>query len=125
MSLKPAPMLPLLLAALAAAPAWAQGVPAEGLRIMTTGNLGNCVACHALPGQKDLQSTFGPALAGVGARYDALQLRQWVTDARTIKPGTLMPPFGTTQGTNEAVRAQSILDPGQIEHVVAALQSLR
>ena len=125
MSLKPAALLPLLLAALAAAPAWAQGVPAEGLRIMTTGNLGNCVACHALPGQKDLQSTFGPALAGVGARYDAAQLRQWVTDARKIKPGTLMPPFGTTQGTNEAVRAQPILGEDQIEHVVAALQSLR
>ena len=125
MHLKPASLLPLLLAALAAAPARAQGLPAEGLRIMTTGNLGNCVACHALPGQKDLQSTFGPALAGVGTRYDAAQLRQWVTDARTVKPATLMPPFGTTQGTNEAVRAQSILDPGQIEHVVAALLSLR
>ena len=125
MRLKLAPLLPLLLAALAAAPAQSQGLPAEGLRIMATGNLGNCVACHALPGQKDLQSTFGPALAGVGNRYDALQLRQWVTDARSIKPGALMPPFGTTQGTNEAVRAQPILDPGQIEHVVAALQSLR
>lgn len=103
----------------------AQGVAAEGLRIMTTGSLGNCVACHALPGQKDIPSTFGPSLSGVGARYDATQLRQWVTDARLVKPDTLMPPFGTTQGTNASVRAQSMLTPEQIDQVVEALAMLK
>jgi hypothetical protein len=61
----------------------------------------------------------------VGERYDVATLRQWVTDARKIKPDTLMPPFGTTQGTREAIRAQSMLSEEQIERVVAALQSLR
>ncbi len=92
---------------------------------MSTGNLGNCLACHALPGQKDLRSTFAPALEKVASRYDADTLRQWVTDARKIKPDTLMPPFGTTQGTHGAIRAQSILNAEQIELVVAALLTLR
>jgi L-cysteine S-thiosulfotransferase len=125
MRLKLAPFLPLFMAALIAGPAWAQGVPEQGFRIMTTGNLGNCIACHALPGQTDVRSTFGPALEKVATRHDADQLRQWVTDARKIKPDTMMPPFGTTQGTNAAVRAQPMLSEEQIAHVVAALLTLR
>lgn len=121
-------------ALLCGAAAWAQGVPEQGFRIISTGNLGNCLACHALKalpgeadrgGQRGLDSSFAPALDKVGTRYSAEQLRQWVTDARLVKPGTLMPPFGTTQGTTEPIRAQSILSPEQIEDVVAALQSLR
>ncbi len=105
--------------------AQAQGLPEQGFRIITTGTLGNCVACHALPGQRELPSTFGPSFDKVGARYDAAALRQWVSDARKIKPDTMMPPFGTTQGTNASVRAQSMLSEEQIEHVVAALLTLR
>lgn len=111
----------------------AQGVPPivpltpveQGFRIITTGTLGNCIACHALPGQRDVPSTFGPSFDKVGARHDAASLRQWITDARQIKPDTLMPPFGTTQGTTTSVRAQSILTDDQINLVVAALQTLR
>ncbi|MBK7656921.1 MAG: hypothetical protein IPJ18_19765, partial [Betaproteobacteria bacterium] len=58
------------------------------------------VACHALPGQigssGGITSTLGPTLTGIANRYNPLQLRQWVTDARQIKPDTLMPPFGST-----------------------------
>lgn len=97
----------------------------QGFRIMATGNLGNCLACHALPGQTDVRSTFGPALAQVGSRYNASTLRQWVTDARQIKPDTLMPPFGSTAGTNAAVRSQPMLTDEQIAHVVAALLTLQ
>ena len=97
----------------------------QGFRIITTGTLGNCVACHALPGQRDVPSTFGPSFDKIGTRHDAASLRQWVTDARQIKPGTLMPPFGTTFGTSASVRAQAILSEDQINLVVAALQTLR
>jgi L-cysteine S-thiosulfotransferase len=97
----------------------------QGFRIMATGNLGNCLACHALPGQTDVRSNFGPALAQVGSRYDASTLRQWVTDARQIKPDTLMPPFGSTAGTNAAVRSQPMLTEEQIAQVVAALLTLQ
>ncbi len=103
----------------------AQGVPEQGFRIISTGTLGNCVACHALPGQRDVPSTFGPSFDKIGSRFDAPTLRQWIVDARVLKPDTLMPPFGTTQGTNAFVRAQSMLSEEQIEHVVAALLSLR
>lgn len=110
---------------MALSPAAAQPMPEQGFRIMNTGNTGNCIACHALPGQTGLVSTFGPALDKVASRYSPEELRHWVTDARKIKPNTLMPPFGTTQGTNASVRAQSILSDEQIAHVVAALQTLK
>ena len=100
-------------------------MPEQGFRIITTGTLGNCVACHALPGQRDVPSTFGPSFDKVGGRLNAAALRLWITDARQMKPDTLMPPFGTTQGTNNSVRAQAMLSEEQIEHVVAALQTLR
>jgi L-cysteine S-thiosulfotransferase len=114
-----------LACALLAGAVWAQSSAEQGLRIMVSGTLGNCVACHSLPGQTGVGSNFGPSLFRVGTRYNADELRQWVTDARLVKPDTLMPPFGTTQGTKEPIRAQSILSSDEIGHVVAALQTLR
>lgn len=103
----------------------AQGVPETGFKIMTSQAAGNCLACHALPNQSGVVSTFGPALGQVGSRYTAAELRQWVTDARQIKPGTLMPPFGTTEGTALPNPARPVLSTDEIVHVVAALQTLR
>ena len=103
----------------------AQGIAEQGFRIMNAGNSGNCIACHALPGQTGIVSTFGPTLEKVASRYSEDELRQWVSDARKIKPNTLMPPFGTTQGTNGSVRDQSMLNEEQIGHVVAALLTLK
>ncbi len=96
-----------------------------GMRIMLDGSRGNCIACHALPGVTGVASTFGPTLAKVGERYNAAQLRQWVTDARKIKPDTLMPPFGTTEGTLQAMRRTPILTEDEITQVSLALQALR
>lgn len=92
---------------------------------MAAGSAGNCVVCHSLPGASSPASNFAPALHQVGTRYSAQELRQWVTDARLIKPATLMPPFGTTQGTRSPMLAQPLLSFEEIGHVVAALQSLR
>ena len=103
----------------------AQTAPEQGFRIMNAGNAGNCIACHTLPGQTGIASTFGPSLEKVAGRYSAEELRQWVNDARKLKPHTLMPPFGTTQGTNSSMRAESILSDEQIGHVVAALLTLK
>lgn len=90
---------------------------AQGWRILFDQRLGNCVACHSIPdalGKKSgIQSTFAPALDGVASRLNADELRQWLVDARKIKPDTLMPPFGL------------ILRAGQIEDALAALQTLR
>lgn len=107
------------------ASAAAQGLPEQGFRIMNAGNSGNCIACHTLPGNTGIASSFGPTLDKVASRYSTDELRQWVSDARKMKPNTLMPPFGTTQGTNGSARAQSILNDEQIAHVVAALLTLK
>ena len=117
--------LSTLALALAPAGVHAQDAVASGFRIINDRTLGNCTACHALGGQSGLRSTFGPALDKVGLRYDADTLRQWVTDARRVKPDTLMPPFGTTEGTVLADRAQPTLSNDEIAQVVAALQTLR
>jgi L-cysteine S-thiosulfotransferase len=86
---------------------------------------GNCVSCHALPGLTGLTSTFAPSLAGIGARMGTSELRQWVFDARRIRPDTLMPPFGTLEGLNRTNPSRPILNERQIQQVVAALQTLR
>lgn len=98
---------------------------AEGFRLIADRASGNCIACHALPGQIGVLSNLGPGLDKVGSRYSAAELRQWVSDARLIKPDTLMPPFGSTQGLNLPQPAQAMLSPEQITQVVAALQTLR
>ena len=114
-----------LMCVFGAAGVYAQGTAGPGFRIMADGTRGNCLACHALAGTPGVQSNFGPALDRVGSRYTADVLRQWVTDARQIKPDTLMPPFGTTQGTHLPNRTLSALTPDEITDVVAALQTLR
>ena len=94
-----------------------------GLQIISDRTKGNCVACHALPGQTGITSNFGPTLAGVASRYNAIQLRQWVIDARQNKPETLMPPFGSTADLQRPQPATQVLTPEQINHVVASLQT--
>ena len=100
-----------------------------GLQIINDRTKGNCAACHTLPAQAGnsggITSNFGPTLAGIANRVNTLQLRQWVTDARQIKPDTLMPSFGSTAGLNQPQPATPVLTPEQIEHVVAALQTWR
>ena len=47
-----------------------------------------CTACHTLAGQG---GNVGPALDGVGTRYETEYLRDWLEDPQTLKPGTTMP----------------------------------
>lgn len=111
--------------------AWAQSPGRdEGLALMASRTAGNCVTCHDIPAWRDgadpanrltLQGTFGPSLQGVGQRYSPAQLRQWVVDARVIRPDTLMPPYGTTHGLNAPARQQPVLTAAQIDAVVASL----
>ena len=105
--------------------AQAQTATSEGWRIMTERSLGNCIACHALPGQTGVLSTLGPSLQGVGARYSADQLQQWVVDARQIHPNTLMPPFGSASGLNRVSIKEPLLNSEQIRLVVATLAQWR
>lgn len=105
-----------------------------GLRIMANRQQGNCVTCHqvgvlrdakGIDGASGKQGDFGPSLDGVARRYSVAQLRQWVVDARQLSPNTLMPPFGTLQGTTQPNPARPLLSPEEIDKVTAALATLR
>ena len=105
-----------------------------GFRIMANRQQGNCVTCHQITVLRDAkgidgaagkQGDFGPSLDGVASRYSVAQLRQWVMDARKLKANTLMPPFGTIEGTLEASPSRPMLSLDEVEKVTAALTTLR
>ncbi|MCP4810716.1 MAG: c-type cytochrome [Proteobacteria bacterium] len=52
-----------------------------------------CVSCHQYRGQG---GNVGPALDGVGSRYSSADLRAWLSDPQSVKPGTAMPDLGLT-----------------------------
>jgi cytochrome c oxidase subunit 2 len=79
----------------------------------------SCVNCHAIRGTS-ADGTFGPDLTHLMRRETLAaglvpntreNLRKWIADPQTIKPGCLMPAFG--------------LDEQQLDDVVAYLESLR
>lgn len=47
-----------------------------------------CIACHALNGQG---GKVGPALDGVGSKFDLQYITKWLSDPAAIKPDTKMP----------------------------------
>lgn len=106
----------------------------QGFRIMANRQQGNCVTCHpvsvlrdakGIDGAAGKQGDFGPALDGVAKRYSLGQLRQWVMDARKLSSNTLMPPFGTLEGTTQANPERPMLSADEIDKVTAALATLR
>ncbi|MCO4770762.1 MAG: c-type cytochrome [Deltaproteobacteria bacterium] len=52
-----------------------------------------CAACHSYAGSG---GNVGPALDGVGDRYDRPTLRKWLADPAGVKPGTAMPNLNLT-----------------------------
>lgn len=105
----------------------------QGFKWMLDRNVGNCVTCHQINTVlllndrrlKEVQGDFAPSLQGVGSKYTRFQLLQWVRDARKIQPNTLMPPYGTLEGTNMPNLNESMLNEEQIQSIVSALESLR
>ncbi|MBE2252474.1 MAG: cytochrome c [Myxococcus sp.] len=67
-----------------------------------------CVTCHAVGG---LGGTVGPALDGVGTKFDAAYLERWLKDPAGVKPGTTMPKLP--------------LDDAQLGELVTFLSSLQ
>ena len=47
-----------------------------------------CIACHSLGGTG---GAVGPALDGVGNKFDAAYFDRWLRDPPAVKPGTKMP----------------------------------
>ncbi len=97
------------------AAALAGGNAADGKKVVDTKKLGNCAACHVVPGM-EFPGDVGPNLVEAMKNYsekDRTMLRERIFDERKFNPDTIMPPFGTNK----------ILTSQQIDDVVEYLLS--
>ncbi|MBM4189468.1 MAG: sulfur oxidation c-type cytochrome SoxX [Betaproteobacteria bacterium] len=91
-----------------------RGDAVRGKAIAMDTQRGNCVTCHAIPGE-EWPGTFGRDLRHYKQmRMSDADLYQQIYDVRTSAPRAVMPPFG----------ALGILSDQDIRDVVAYLQSL-
>lgn len=115
----------------------APGNPEEGVKVMTTAALGNCVACHQVNAIPNVQfpGTIAPPLDGVADRWSEAQLRGIVANAKMTFEDSFMPAFYKTEGfirpgaayTGKAPEGDlpPILTAQQVEDVVAFLMTLK
>ena len=107
----------------------APGDATRGRAIVRSRQAGFCLLCHKGPFPEDpLQGTLAPDMSGVGVRWRPGQLRLRIVDARRLNPGSIMPPYYSTDGLSQVAPAfagKTILSAEQIEDVVAYLVSLR
>jgi sulfur-oxidizing protein SoxX len=106
----------------------AAGDPARG-KTLVMGRESNCLLCHAVPetGVR-FMGNIGPPLSGIGARLSAGQLRLRVVDQSRLNHDTVMPSYYRTEGLTRvapAYQGKPVLTAGQIEDVVAFLQTLQ
>ncbi|MBA3909700.1 MAG: sulfur oxidation c-type cytochrome SoxX [Rhodobacter sp.] len=114
-----------------------QGDAANGVKVMTTAGLGNCVACHTIAALPDVQfpGDIAPPLDGVADRWTEAELRGIVANAKMTFEGSFMPAFYKTEGfirpgggyTGKAPEGDlpPILTGQEIEDVVAFLLTLK
>lgn len=104
------------------------GDAARGRAVILERELGNCLACHAIPLDAEFPGSVGPPLAGVGARLTPAQLRLRVVDSKVLNPASVMPAYFRSSGLNR-VQAEyvgkTILTAQQVEDVVAYLSTLK
>ncbi|ORE99210.1 sulfur oxidation c-type cytochrome SoxX [Aurantimonas sp. 22II-16-19i] len=109
----------------------AGGDPVAGRKVFADRGLGNCLACHVNADLKSelFQGTVGPALDGVGDRWEAAQLRAIVVNAKTVfGPETMMPGFYSLDvgvDVAEEFKDKTILSAKDVEDVVAYLTTLK
>lgn len=61
-----------------------------------------CGACHSVRGVPEASGSIGPTLNGVASKSQIADtvpntpenMKRWITNPSTIKPGTMMPPLG-------------------------------
>jgi L-cysteine S-thiosulfotransferase len=103
------------------------GDAARGRKVVTNRDVGACLLCHAVPGER-ASGNIAPALAGVGARLSAAQLRLRVIDSSRVNPDTPMPAYYRIEGLTQvaaAYRGKPVLSAQQVEDVVAFLATLK
>ena len=115
----------------------APGNADEGMKVMTTRGLGNCIACHEVTALNDhpFHGEVGPPLDGVGDRWSEAELRGIVANAKMMFDETVMPAFYKSSGfvrpgngfSGKAAEGDlpPLLTPQQIEDVVAYLLTLK
>lgn len=115
----------------------APGNAETGVAVVSNRAQGNCVACHqisALPNVQ-FQGNVGPALDGVGSRWNEAELRGILVDAKHMFPDSRMPSFYRTEGfirpgdgfTARAANPETfgpLLNAQQIEDTLAYLMTL-
>jgi sulfur-oxidizing protein SoxX len=86
----------------------ADDVMALGTKVAFDRKLGNCLACHHIPGGVS-PGMIGPPLIGMKARYpDKAKLRAQIWDSTVANPNSMMPPFGLHNAlTDEQIDAVS------------------
>jgi sulfur-oxidizing protein SoxX len=110
---------------LAAAPGDAE----RGHALLVERAAANCLLCHAVPDPKiRVSGNVGPSLAGIGAKLTAAQIRLRIADIQRVSPEAAMPSYYRVAGLDRVAaeyRAKPVLDAGQIEDLVAYLQTLK
>ena len=107
------------------------GDPAAGREWYAGRKLGNCLACHETAdlSEQPFHGEVGPAMAGVGDRYEEGQLRAIVVNAKAMfSEDTIMPGFYTTEvGIRPAdeFAGKTILTAQQVEDIVAYLKTMK
>jgi len=114
--------------ALLAPPATA-GDAERGKALALDRQKGFCLLCHAAPvPEARFQGDIGPDLAGAGERWSLAELRERVAHARRLNPASVMPSYADTAAQRQvgaAWRDRPLLQPDEIDDVVAWLASLR
>jgi sulfur-oxidizing protein SoxX len=108
------------------------GDAARGAELIRQRHKSLCVLCHSGPfPDPHLQGTLAPDLTGVGRRLSAGQLRLRIVDMKRLNPDSIMPTYysimgdGSTTRVAKEWRGKPILSAGEIEDLVAYLQTLR
>jgi len=105
------------------------GDPARGRAIVASRQLGLCLLCHSGPiPEERFQGNLAPDLAGAGSRWSEGQLRLRIADAQHLNPASMMPAYYRSEGlvrVGPAWQGKPIMNPQQIEDVVAFLRTLR
>jgi L-cysteine S-thiosulfotransferase len=108
------------------------GDATRGRAIVVSRQQGLCLLCHSGPfsntPEERQQGTLASNLAGAGSRWSAAQLRLRIVDAKRLDPATPMPSYHRVEGlarVGPAWQGKPILDPQQVEDVVAFLLTLQ
>lgn len=105
------------------------GDAARGKAVFVNRRKGNCLSCHTAPiPEEDFHGQIGPDLAGVGSRLNEGEMRLRLVDAKAILPDSLMPSFYRTGGLRQVKKGfegKPILEPQEIEDVIAYLKTLK